>query len=144
MNEQATSTTDIARTLASDIAIRASEADRLGKLPDEDIQALRASGYLTLSVPTEYGGHGLSLRDCVAAHLELAQGNVSTALVAAMQLQVFGYIRETRPWPEPIFEKFCHAAVEDGALFNLLFCDVFELKDAKIKRLISYLVEVSQ
>jgi alkylation response protein AidB-like acyl-CoA dehydrogenase len=120
LDKQTISAIDIARTVASDIATRAGEADRLGKLPDEDIQILRTSGYLTMSVPAEYGGQGLSLRDCVAAHLELAQGSASTALIAAMQLQVFGFARETRLWPEPIFEKFCRAAIEDGALFNFL------------------------
>src|SRR5262249_33704840 len=111
---------DMVRTLAQDIASRANEADRAGKLPDEDIQALRDSSYLALSVPVEFGGQGLSLRECVAAQLELAQGSTATALVAAMQLQVFGFARETRLWPEAVFEKFCRAAVNDGALFNFL------------------------
>ncbi len=120
MSEQATSTIEIARALAKDIASRTADADRLGKLPDEDIQALHESGYLMLSVPVEYGGQGLSLRECVAAQLELARGSASTALVAAMQLQVFGYARETRLWPEPIFAKFCRSAVQEGSLFNFL------------------------
>jgi uncharacterized protein len=29
----------------------------------------------------------------------------------------------------------------DGTLLNLAFCDVFEMQDAKIRRLISYLME---
>jgi alkylation response protein AidB-like acyl-CoA dehydrogenase len=60
-------TIEAVRTLAQDIATRASDADKAGKLPDEDIQALRESGYLTMSVPAEYGGQGLSLRECVTA-----------------------------------------------------------------------------
>jgi ketosteroid isomerase-like protein len=31
---------------------------------------------------------------------------------------------------------------KSGGLLTLLFCDVFEMKDAKIRRLISYVVEV--
>ena len=30
----------------------------------------------------------------------------------------------------------------DGAILNLVFCDVFELRDAKICRLVSYLMEI--
>ena len=30
---------------------------------------------------------------------------------------------------------------KDGTLLNLAFCDVFEMQDAKIRRLISYLME---
>lgn len=113
-------TVEMARTLAQDIATRASEADKIGILPEEDIQALRDSGYLTLSVPAEYGGQGMSLRDCVAAQLELSQGSASTALIAAMQLQVFGFGHEAKLWPDAMFERFCKAAVEEGALFNFL------------------------
>lgn len=105
------------RALAAEIADRADEADRLGRLPPEDIQALRAAGYLALSVPAEYGGGGLSLRDCAAAQLELAAGSASTALVAAMSLQVFGHARESRPWPEAAFERLCRAAAA-GAVVN--------------------------
>ncbi len=31
---------------------------------------------------------------------------------------------------------------KDGGILNLFFCDVFEMRDAKIKRLISYLMEI--
>ncbi len=109
---------EFSRRLAQDIATRADEADRLAKLPAEDVQALKESGYLTLSVPREYGGQGLSMRDCLAAHLELAQGSASTALVAGMQMHIFGHAREARQWPEAWFERFCRAAVEEQALFN--------------------------
>lgn len=109
---------DVARQLAQDIATRADEADKLGKLPAEDVQALKESGYLTLSVPREYGGQGLSMRDCLAAHLELAQGSASTALVAGMQMHIFGHAREAHKWPEEWFERFCRSAVDERALFN--------------------------
>jgi len=79
---------------------------------------LRDSGYLTLSVPKEYGGHGLPLLDCIAAQLELAQGSASTAMVAGMNMQIFGNGSEQRRWPAAIFEQMCRASVQDGALFN--------------------------
>lgn len=111
-------TIEMARTLAQDIATRADEADRLGRLPDQDVKALRESGYLTLNVPKEYGGYGLPLADCIAAHIELAQGSASTAMVAGMNMQVLGNASDQRCWPEPIFEKICRASVQDGALVN--------------------------
>lgn len=113
----ATTAIEMARTLAQDLATRADAADKQGKLPAEDIAALRETGYLALNVPREFGGSGLSMRDCVAAQLELAQGNASTALVAGMQLQVFGQAIETGSWPDSVHEKFCQAAVA-GGLFN--------------------------
>nr|MDQ3397396.1 acyl-CoA/acyl-ACP dehydrogenase [Deinococcota bacterium] len=88
-----------------------------GKLPAEDVQALKDSGYLSLSVPRDYGGGGLSLRECVEAQLELAKGSTATALLAAMPLHIFGHAREVAPWPEEMFARLCELAV-GGALFN--------------------------
>ncbi len=107
----------LATTLAQQFATRADEADKAGVLPAEDVAALKESGYLGISVPREFGGYGLSLRDCVAAQLALAQGSTSTAIVAGMQVHVFGHEREVRAWDEAWYEKFCRLAA-NGALFN--------------------------
>ena len=108
---------DVARRLALDFATRAGEADRLGKMPAEDVQALKDSHFLTISIPREYGGQGLSLRDAVAAQLELAQGSASSAMVAGMQIHLFGNVSQNRPWEEATFEHWCRVAV-NGGLFN--------------------------
>ncbi len=107
----------LGRELAARFAQRAQAADRLGALPDADVSDLKRSGYLALSVAREFGGAGLGLGDCIAAHLELAQGSTSSALVAAMQLHLFGHAEETRPWPEPARERLSRLAVS-GALLN--------------------------
>ncbi len=106
------------RALGEACAPRAAQADREARLPEEDLRALQESGYLGMSIPLEYGGAGLSLRECAEAQIELARGSASTAMVAAMQLQVFGHARETRPWPEAVFVQFCRAAARRGAFFN--------------------------
>lgn len=108
---------ELARQLAADFATRADEADRQARLPPEDVRALRASGYACISIPREFGGWGLSLRECVEAQLELAQGSASSAMVAGMQIHLFGNLREIRRWSEAHFERFCHEAVA-GGLFN--------------------------
>ncbi len=115
-----TSTTDIvtlAGQLAADFATRAEEADKQAKLPAEDVQALKQSGYVLMSVPREYGGMGLTLKECVEAQLELAKGSTSSAMVAGMQIHMFGNVSENRPWPEAAFERLCREAVA-GGLFN--------------------------
>jgi ketosteroid isomerase-like protein len=40
-----------------------------------------------------------------------------------------------------IAEGSVRAARKDGGVLHLLFCDVFEMRDTKISRLISYLME---
>lgn len=108
---------DIAKQLARDFAKRADEADKTGQLPPEDIAALKASGYLAASVPREHGGHGAGLRECAEAQIALAHGSTSTAMVATMQLHLFGNAAENRPWPDSIWETFCRLAMQ-GDLFN--------------------------
>jgi ketosteroid isomerase-like protein len=41
-----------------------------------------------------------------------------------------------------VAEGRVRAAKRDGGSLNAVFCDVFEMRDAKIRRLVSYLVEV--
>lgn len=114
----ATHAIELARQLGQEFAKRADQADVQGKLPTEDVEALKSSGYLTLNLPTEYGGQGLSMHDCLAAHLELARGSGASAMVAGMPMQVFGHAREVKQWSADTFEWFCRAVVEEGALFN--------------------------
>lgn len=109
---------ELAQYLADDFALRADEADAQGKLPAEDIQLIKETGYLSLCIPKEYGGQGLPLRDCLAAHLKLAQGSGSTAMVAAMTVHMFGHASEVRRWPEKTFAWFCQEIVENQAIFN--------------------------
>lgn len=58
------------------------------------------------------------MADALQAHVTVAQGSPATAMVAGMTLHLFGHARETHPWPEPMFARFCRAVVEEGALFN--------------------------
>jgi alkylation response protein AidB-like acyl-CoA dehydrogenase len=113
-----TTALDLANELAQQFAARAGEADRLGKLPAEDVQALKESGYLGLSIPTEFGGWGCLMPDCLAAHLALAQGSASTAIVAGMPLHIFGSAREDNPWTDEAYEQLCWAVTREQALIN--------------------------
>jgi ketosteroid isomerase-like protein len=39
-----------------------------------------------------------------------------------------------------VAEGSVRALKEDGSVLNLIFCDVFDMRDGKIRRLVSYLV----
>lgn len=118
MHISSTPIPDLADYLAQDVSTRADEADIQGKLPLEDVQALQNSGYLTISVPRQYGGQGASLLDCVAAQLKLAEGSGSTAIVAGMPIHIFGHARETSRWEEETYAGFCQEVVKNNAIFN--------------------------
>lgn len=43
-----------------------------------------------------------------------------------------------------VAEGFVYVTQSDGKTFELAFCDVFEMKQAKVKRLISYLMPIKE
>lgn len=105
-----------AAVLSSGFAARAAAADRAGTLPKADVEAFRASGLAALSVPEKYGGLGAELGLATEVLLLLAQGSTSSALVATMQVNLFGHSLETGAWGDHT-ETFCERAL-NGELFN--------------------------
>jgi alkylation response protein AidB-like acyl-CoA dehydrogenase len=63
------------------IEAAADEADKLGRLPDQLVEELRASGVLDLFTPTEYGGLEVSLSTALTVYEELGRIDASTAWV---------------------------------------------------------------
>ena len=107
---------EIAKALAKDVANRADEADRLGRMPEEDVDALKRSGYQSFTVPKRFGGSELSVRTCVEAQMELAKASGSTALVAGMTMQVVGNARDLGQWKDADWERLGNAACSGGLI----------------------------
>ncbi|RLT46466.1 MAG: acyl-CoA dehydrogenase, partial [Chloroflexi bacterium] len=107
----------LARELACEFSARAAAADVHAKLPAEDVAALRSAGFFALSVPRAHGGSGLTLAECLAIQIELAQGSAATAMVLGMPLHIFGSASEHCPWLPNAFEHLCQQAAA-GALVN--------------------------
>ena len=72
--------------LLETIRSRAAGYDRDNAFFTEDLDDLRAAGYLTALVPKELGGLGLSLREVVHEQIRLAAAAPSTALAVNMHL----------------------------------------------------------
>ncbi|GAB4216577.1 MAG: acyl-CoA dehydrogenase family protein [Roseiflexaceae bacterium] len=108
----------LADELAARFAGRADTHDREGSFPFENYDDLRASGYLRLIVPEEYGGEGASLFEMVLAQEHLARGDGATAMAVDMTVHLIGRLAETRSWPEPVFGAVCRDIAQNGALIN--------------------------
>ncbi|GCE48955.1 alkylation response protein AidB-like acyl-CoA dehydrogenase [Thermosporothrix hazakensis] len=110
----------LAGELADTFAKRAAEKDWAGIFPYENYDDLRASGYLTMTVPKEYGGMGASLLDVSLAQQRLAQGDASTALAASMHLSNIAKMAENAAGTghNAFFARVCQAVIEEGALLN--------------------------
>jgi alkylation response protein AidB-like acyl-CoA dehydrogenase len=82
----------LAEQHATEVAARADEHDRDGTFPREAFEAMKASGFLTAPIPTDFGGGGLtSVHDLGVGISRLARGDGSVAIAANMHL-TFGLI----------------------------------------------------
>lgn len=72
---------------------RADVYDRENRFFDEDLAELIAQGYLTLFVPTEFGGAGLTLSEVSRLQQRLASAAPATALAVNMHLMCTGVVR---------------------------------------------------
>jgi alkylation response protein AidB-like acyl-CoA dehydrogenase len=75
---------------------RAGTYDRENRFFQEDFDELRAAGYLTLGVPTEFGGQGLTLARVAEYQHRLAYRAPATALGINMHLYWIGIAADMR------------------------------------------------
>jgi 3-hydroxy-9,10-secoandrosta-1,3,5(10)-triene-9,17-dione monooxygenase len=73
-----------ARALVPVLRERAAEADRLRRVPDANIIALRRAGLLKVLQSRRYGGYQMSLRTHIDVVAELSRGCTSTAWCAGV------------------------------------------------------------
>ena len=62
----------------------AEEADRLRRLPDVTVQALKDTGLCRLMVPKRFGGYETDIRTYIAVMAELGRGCGATSWVASL------------------------------------------------------------
>lgn len=66
--------------LAEQFSARAAHYDERAEFPFANFALLKEAGFLSLTVPAEYGGGGASLYELVLVQETLAQGDGATAL----------------------------------------------------------------
>jgi acyl-CoA dehydrogenase len=95
-------------------AEHAAQADSEARFPAEALDALRASGLLGLTVPSEYGGAGGGMTEIVDVTMRLAREDMSVGLIFAMHCQqVVAVVRHARG---PLRERLL-PALGQGALY---------------------------
>jgi len=100
-----------ARRLAAGFAETAIERDQRGGTPKAERDALRASGLLALSIPTEFGGLGASWSETLTVVREFAKVDSSIAHVFGFQhlmlatVRLFSKPEQWQPWFEQTARK---------------------------------------
>ncbi|MFT4039144.1 MAG: acyl-CoA dehydrogenase family protein [Thermomicrobiales bacterium] len=108
----------LADDLAGPIAARADTIDRENRFPDENFRDLHAAGYLTLTIPEWFGGHGANVLEYALAQERIARACGSTGLASSMHLSLLGRIAEIGAWPDEVYGSICAEVLATGALIN--------------------------
>lgn len=104
--------------LAERFAQRAAAHDREGSFPHENVEDLRAAGYLRLTVPAAHGGGGGGVFRMVLGQERLARGDGSTALAVGWHLFTVGKQAQSPSWPAQAIAAVFRDAVESGGCIN--------------------------
>jgi len=101
-------TTSTMTVLADDLidrcGSRAAAYDRENRFFTEDFEELRAAGYLTMAVPEQLGGRGLSVAEVCREQRRLAYRAPATALATNMHLYWTGVAADLRRAGDPSLE----------------------------------------
>jgi alkylation response protein AidB-like acyl-CoA dehydrogenase len=98
------------------IAERAPGYDAANAFCTEDLDELRAAGYLRIAVPVEQGGAGLGLRDTARVQRALAQAAPATALGLGMHQVWVQAARAVRARGESFLQAVTDHAADDHLL----------------------------
>jgi alkylation response protein AidB-like acyl-CoA dehydrogenase len=100
--------------LLAQCAKRAPEYDRDARFFSEDFAALREAGYLTMAVPKELGGAGLSLAESMREQRRLGYHAAPTALAMNMHLYWAGIAADLWRHGDKSLEWLLKEAVKGG------------------------------
>jgi alkylation response protein AidB-like acyl-CoA dehydrogenase len=104
----------LAATHADDFKTRVAQHDRENSFPFENIEALKKSGYLKLTLPAELGGGGANVKDLVLAQERLAQGDGPTAVAINMHVFNVGLRADLWRLGEQKLRPFLEASARDS------------------------------
>ncbi|KAB7704390.1 acyl-CoA dehydrogenase [Bacillus aerolatus] len=93
------------------------EVDEKSKFPKENVKALVDMGYTKLTLPTEYGGGGVSVTDMVLLQETISSFDSTTGLAIGWHQGVVGELYEKKLWKEDKLHTFAKEVL-NGALVN--------------------------
>lgn len=96
---------------------KSTEIDEQSIFPFENVEDLVKLSYTSITLPTEYGGEGLSVYDMVLLQETLASYDANTALSVGWSLGVVGDLFEKKLWTKEKLDFFAKEIL-NGALVN--------------------------
>ena len=123
---------NLAATHADDFKARVSQHDRENSFPFENVAAMKASGYLNMTLPAEFGGGGANLLDFVLAQERLARGDGPTAVAINMHIFLTGVHADLWRLGDESERPFIEAVARD----SLVLCS--GTSDPKINTMVGF------
>lgn len=104
--------------LSREFAKTAPKHDQDNSFPHDHIDALRKCGYVTWTVPKQYGGTGITLYEMLLHQEQIARGDGSTALAIGWHVGMMLNLYATGALPEDVYREICESVLERGSLIN--------------------------
>lgn len=97
---------------------RAYQHDLTGTFPLENYADLRAANFPALTIPTKFGGAGISLEEMLRLQAEIAKQDGSTGLAIGWHMGISKHLGETQNWAPTLYAEFAEKVITEGALIN--------------------------
>ena len=104
---------ELAATHAEDFKPRVAQHDRENTFPFENVEAMKASGYTSMTVPAELGGGGVNVLDFALAQERLAQGDGPMAVAVNMHLLAVGLFADLWRLGDESWRPFLESIARD-------------------------------
>jgi alkylation response protein AidB-like acyl-CoA dehydrogenase len=104
---------ELAATHAEDFKTRVVQHDRENSFPFENVEAMKASGYTSMTVPAELGGGGVNVLDLSLAQERLAQGDGPMAVAINMHLLAVGMFADLWRLGDESWRPFLESIARD-------------------------------
>ncbi|MFD1863222.1 acyl-CoA dehydrogenase family protein [Planococcus chinensis] len=107
----------LTNTVAS-FSERAVQNDLEGRFPFENIEDLKDINYPALTIPTKYGGQGISLYELLRYQEVISKADGSTGLSIGWHMGIIKDLGETNRWKDSVQKTLFDDVKENGALIN--------------------------
>lgn len=109
---------DILTNTVAPFSERAAQNDLEGRFPFENFQELKKINYPALTIPTKYGGPGISLYEFLRYQEIISKADGSTGLSIGWHMGIIQDLGETDRWKDSVMKTLFDDVKENGALIN--------------------------
>ncbi|WP_438874660.1 acyl-CoA dehydrogenase family protein [Virgibacillus salexigens] len=97
---------------------RGAKHDQANTFPHDNFNDLKQIGYPALTIPSKYGGKGISLTELIKSQEIIARADGPTALGIGWHMGITKHLGENEIWESTKYQAFANDVIQTGALLN--------------------------